>query len=90
MSTSKYYYFPVSYLFPLSLQPVTIGQRKLSLPERTKQFLISPPASPPVGWEPISEDPPTVDYNLIAALSQLRKPGNLYQKQAINHDRHYI
>ncbi|CAF1540688.1 unnamed protein product [Adineta ricciae] len=41
-------------------------------PEPEKLFLISPPASPPVGWEQKVEDPPVVDLNLIAAIAQLQ------------------
>ncbi|CAF0873037.1 unnamed protein product [Adineta ricciae] len=41
-------------------------------PEPEKLFLISPPSSPPVGWEQKVEDPPIVDLNLIAAIAQLR------------------
>ncbi|UJR36789.1 hypothetical protein I4U23_029502 [Adineta vaga] len=41
-------------------------------PEPEKLFLISPPASPPVGWEQKLEDPPIVDLNLIAAIAQLQ------------------
>lgn len=41
-------------------------------PEPEKLFLISPPSSPPVGWEQKVEDPPVVDLNLIAALAQLQ------------------
>jgi len=41
-------------------------------PEPEKLFLISPPSSPPVGWEQKVEDPPIVDLNLIAALAQLQ------------------
>ena len=55
---------------------MTIGDTKLSLPDKGKQFLISPPASPPVGWEPIEENAPVIDYNLIAAMSRLRLPGD--------------
>jgi hypothetical protein len=44
-------------------------------PEIEKNFLISPPGSPPVGWEPIREDPPNaapLADDLIAALRTLR------------------
>lgn len=37
--------------------------------------MISPPGSPPVGWEPIREDPPnraTLAEDLIAALKKLQ------------------
>ncbi|KAK0492083.1 Calcipressin-domain-containing protein [Armillaria luteobubalina] len=40
-----------------------------------KNFLISPPGSPPVGWEPIKEDPPNATPladDLINALRLLR------------------
>jgi hypothetical protein len=51
-------------------------------PEPEKLFLISPPASPPVGWEQKLEDPPIVDLNLIAAIVQLQpnKPHELLPK----------
>ncbi|KAH7928139.1 Calcipressin [Leucogyrophana mollusca] len=44
-------------------------------PPLEKNFLISPPGSPPVGWEPIKEDPPNATPladDLIAALRQLK------------------
>ncbi|KAF5344282.1 hypothetical protein D9758_012363 [Tetrapyrgos nigripes] len=44
-------------------------------PELEKNFLISPPGSPPVGWEPIREDPPNaapLADDLMAALRQLQ------------------
>ncbi|KAF5353181.1 hypothetical protein D9757_010987 [Collybiopsis confluens] len=44
-------------------------------PELEKNFLISPPGSPPVGWEPIKEDPPNATplaEDLTAALQQLQ------------------
>ncbi|KAH9914495.1 Calcipressin [Epithele typhae] len=43
-------------------------------PVNEKNFLISPPGSPPVGWEPIREDPPNstpLAHDLIAALRKL-------------------
>ncbi|KIY68770.1 Calcipressin [Cylindrobasidium torrendii FP15055 ss-10] len=44
-------------------------------PEIEKNFLISPPGSPPVGWEHIREDPPNATPladDLIAALNLLK------------------
>ncbi|CAK5276168.1 unnamed protein product [Mycena citricolor] len=44
-------------------------------PDLEKNFLISPPGSPPVGWEPIREDPPNaipLADDLIVALRKLQ------------------
>ena len=44
-------------------------------PAIEKNFLISPPGSPPVGWEQVVEDPPNVTPladDLIAALRKLQ------------------
>ncbi|KAA1477685.1 Calcipressin [Dentipellis sp. KUC8613] len=44
-------------------------------PAIEKNFLISPPGSPPVGWEPIKEEPPNATPladDLIAALRKLQ------------------
>ncbi|KAI0628789.1 Calcipressin-domain-containing protein [Trametes polyzona] len=43
-------------------------------PANEKNFLISPPGSPPVGWEQIREDPPNATplaHDLITALKKL-------------------
>lgn len=47
------------------------------LPQRTKQFLISPPTSPPVGWEQTEEatPQPIIDFSLVTALAKLQLPG---------------
>ena len=51
------------------------GARHLRPPPIEKNFLISPPGSPPVGWEQVVEDPPNVAPladDLIAALRKLQ------------------
>lgn len=50
----------------------------LRIPKPTKQFLISPPASPPVGWEPVTESSPCIDVQLIAAIANL-VPGKVHE-----------
>lgn len=59
----------------------------LHVPPVTRQFLISPPASPPVGWEQPKEDKPVVDYDLIAAMAQLL-PGRLSSAFNFNSQSH--
>lgn len=54
-------------------KPIVIKNSRpfLEPPKNEKTFLISPPASPPVGWEQEFEEPPVVNYELIAAIAKL-------------------
>lgn len=60
-------------------QPVTpVAHKYLKPPAPFKQFLISPPASPPEGWEPREEGEPLVNHDLLAALANLT-PGESHE-----------
>lgn len=60
-------------------QPVTPAAHKyLKPPAPFRQFLISPPASPPAGWEPREEGEPLVNHDLLAALANLT-PGESHE-----------
>lgn len=54
--------------------PIDAADQHLQLPAPVKQFLISPPASPPEGWVPRAEGEPLINYDLLAAIASL-KPG---------------
>lgn len=57
------------------MTPIDSADQHLQPPAPVKQFLISPPASPPIGWEPHDEGEPLVNYDLLAAIANLT-PGN--------------
>lgn len=60
-------------------QPVTpVANKYLRPPAPFKQYLISPPASPPTGWEPREEGEPLVNHDLLAALANLM-PGESHE-----------
>ena len=73
--------FVVIQLIFMCLQPKDEeGENKdphLHPPPLQKQFLISPPASPPVGWEQTHEAEPIINYDLISAVANLA-PGKEY------------
>lgn len=56
---------------PVETNDPSCSSQFLLPPKPEKQFLISPPCSPPDGWEPVNEKEPSINYDLIAAIANL-------------------
>ena len=52
-----------------------LGGDYLLVPKTQRLFLLSPPASPPVGWTQKEEPIPVVNYDLLSAVASMQKPG---------------
>nr|CAG4642112.1 EOG090X0FJX [Eurycercus lamellatus] len=62
---------------PLRLSK-TADRQFLQIPPPVRQFLISPPASPPVDWAPGPETQPVVNFDLLSAIASLG-PGDKHE-----------
>ncbi|KEF57870.1 uncharacterized protein A1O9_05791 [Exophiala aquamarina CBS 119918] len=71
-------------------EPTPIGDESqtkyLARPDAGRLFFISPPPSPPVGWEMKTEDPPNKQVHADDLATQLAKLGGRLQSSSSDHD----
>eukprot|EP00123_Amoebidium_parasiticum_P014129 comp22348_c1_seq1/m.33257 comp22348_c1_seq1/g.33257 ORF comp22348_c1_seq1/g.33257 comp22348_c1_seq1/m.33257 type:complete len:251 (-) comp22348_c1_seq1:289-1041(-) len=72
-TTLKIYYLPFEPIAcPEDVPEFEPSNRHLDVPQLDKLHLLSPPASPPVGWERRVEDVPVIDQALVSRLAGLK------------------